>query len=412
MNLSPSTDVLTSSKSALETSNDSVLKLIMALRGLDISAESTFDFVLPEGCKEWPAPHYGPYSPHTERPKPGGFLRLRKREANGLTKVGGKKAAEVQRQKNGGSPRTRVGKGDLNTTTSFPDVRDPSLPSPSQVSIPNHQPRDAAPLTLLSLPRELKDLIYTHLVLHSEPLTPQYRPCWKPTTPGDTSKRRVHHRVIRRLPPETPLALVSRQLRHETLSVFYGANTFVFARAAEPLLSQDFNMLDPAWMRRWMRGCNIPPSISCHGEDDEHGGDRRGAGGATSTYLRTMHLRFDDVPRANTGTTTGTITYSLSRTAGAADTISIRHDRLSTSSRRSCACAEDALAEWNTARSREGRAGFVGLVDVAVGVCRWWEGGLGGAGKGGRRVRLGDGRAQARRGESLRCGVCGAHWGF
>ncbi|KAI7136870.1 hypothetical protein KC324_g16632 [Hortaea werneckii] len=164
MNLSPSIDVFTPSQPALETSNDSVLKLIMALRGLDISAESTFDFVLPEGCKEWLAPHYGPYSPHTERPKPGGSLKLRKREATALAKLG---------------------------------------------------------------------------VQHPEPLIPQYRPCWKPTLPRSTStkRRRSHRRVIRRLPPDPPLALVSRQLRHETLSAFYGTNTFVFERAAEPLLA-------------------------------------------------------------------------------------------------------------------------------------------------------------------------------
>ncbi|KAI7545048.1 hypothetical protein KC316_g14928 [Hortaea werneckii] len=394
MNLSPSIDVFTPSQPALETSNDSVLKLIMALRGLDISAESTFDFVLPEGCKEWLAPHYGPYSPHTERPKPGGSLKLRKREATALAKLGGKKAVKVQRQKQGGFPRTRVGthgKGDLYTTTSASSsVWDPSLPSPPQVPIPTHQSHNAAPLTILSLPRELRDLIYTHLVQHPEPLIPQYRPCWKPTLPGDTTKRRVYHLVIRRLPPNPPLALVSRQLRHETLSAFYGSNTFVFERAAEPLLGQDFNMLDPAWMRRWMRGCSVPSSSSSDGGD---GGDVGGDGGeGRLTYLKTIHLCFNDVRRTtDTGPpTTGKVTFHLSQTAaGSSGALSVQHDLLSAGFSGSCACAEDALVGWISARSREGRAGFVGLGDVALQVCRLRERGLGVEGKGkGGRVRL------------------------
>ncbi|KAI7535849.1 hypothetical protein KC331_g11807, partial [Hortaea werneckii] len=304
MNLSTSTDLLTPSHPVLKNSNDSVLKLIMALRGLDISAESTFDFVLPEGCKEWPAPHYGPYSPHTERPKMGGLLRLRKREATGLAKLGAKKAAKFQRQKKGGLPRTRVGtqkKGDLYTTTSASSsVWDPSFPLPPPGPIPTHKPQDAAPLTFLTLPRELRDIIYTHLVQHPEPLTPQYRPCWKlPESTTTNKRRRSHHRVIRRLPPDPPLALVSRQLRHETLSAFYGTNTFVFERAAEPLLGQDFNMLDPDWMGRWMRGCSVPSSSSSDGEDGEDGGDVEEDGGVGRlTYLKTIHLRFDSLHRA------------------------------------------------------------------------------------------------------------------
>ncbi|KAI7211398.1 hypothetical protein KC365_g14976, partial [Hortaea werneckii] len=308
----------------------------MALRNLDISAESTFDFVLPEGCKEWPAPHYGPYSPHTERPKTGGSLRLRKREATGLVRLGGRKGAKVQRQKQGGFSRTRIGtngKGDLYTTTSTSSgVGDPSLLSAPQVPIPTHQSHNAAPLTILSLPRELRDLIYSHLVQHPEPLTPQYRPCWKPTLPGDTTtkRRRSYHRVIRRLPPHPPLALVSRQLRHETLSAFYGSNTFVFERAAEPLLGQDFNMLDPAWMRQWMRGCSVPSSSSSDGADGGDGKD--GGGGGRLTYLRTLHLRFNDIRRTtDTGPPmTGKVTFHLSQTAGSSGAISVQHDLLST----------------------------------------------------------------------------------
>ncbi|KAI7213589.1 hypothetical protein KC333_g6493 [Hortaea werneckii] len=425
MNLSQSTDLPTPSQLVLENSNDSVLKLIMALRGLDISAESTFDFVLPEGCKEWPAPHYGPYSPHTERPKTGGSLRLRKREATGLVRLGGKKAAKVQRQKQGGFPRMRVGthgKGDLYTTTSTSSgVGDPSLLSAPQIPIPTNQSHNAAPLTILSLPRELRDLIYTHLVQHPEPLIPQYRPCWKPTLPGPTTttttattkRRRSHHRVIRRLPPDPPLAFVSRQLRHETLSAFYGTNTFVFERAAEPLLGQDFNMLDPAWMRRWMRGCSVPPSSSS--SDGEDGGDGGGSGDVGGdggvgrlTYLKTIHLRFNDIRRTTeTGPPmTGTVTYRLSQPAGSCGAISVQHDLLSTGFSGSCACAEDALVDWISARSREGKVGFVGLGHVALQVCRWRGRDLGVDGKGkGGRVRLG---GQARRaGGGERCGVCG-----
>ncbi|KAI7495313.1 hypothetical protein KC367_g7454 [Hortaea werneckii] len=352
-----STDVLTTrTQPTLETDTDSVLKVIMALRGLDISAESTFDFVLPEGCKEWPAPHYGPYSPHTEHPKPGGTLRLRKREATGLAKVGGKKAVKVQRQRQGGLfPMSRMGTSTKGDQRSCITSRETSALSQPQIPIPNPQPLDVAPLTILSLPRELRDLIYSHLVLHPEPLIPQYRPCWKPTLPGDTSKRRIYRRVIRRLPPDPPLALVSRQLRHETLSAFYGANTFVFERAAEPVLSQNFNMLDPGWMGRWTRGCRSIPSFS----------DGREA----FTYLRNVELRFDDV-RGPTDTRLltkmGTVTFSLSRTSGGGQQgVSVRHD-LPAAFPRACACREDAMVEWITARFVGGGNGIGGQRERVV----------------------------------------------
>ncbi|KAI7623282.1 hypothetical protein KC343_g7361 [Hortaea werneckii] len=380
----------------------------MALRGLDISAEFTFDFVLPEGCKEWPAPHYGPYSPHTEHPKPGGSLRLRKREATGLAKVGGKKAAKVQRQKERGFSRTRMGangKGGQPPSSSSFHARESPLPIRSQPHIPDLEPLDAAPLTILSLPRELRDLIYSHLVLHPEPLTPQYRPCWK-LLPGPNQRRRSH-RVIRRSPPESSLALVSRQLRHETLSAFYGAgNTFLFQRSAEFLLRLEFNMLEPEWMGRWMSGCgrSLLPLVGNGG--DEGSGSGGGGGGEGVSFLRNIELRFDDVRGAtDTGSKMGPVTFSLSQTAGGGGNgagIRIRHD-LSTAFPRSCACPEDAMVEWITARSREGGAGSVGLVDVALKVCRWRDRDFGvGEGKV-RRVRLG----QARRGEGTRCERCG-----
>ncbi|KAI7086437.1 hypothetical protein KC356_g5001 [Hortaea werneckii] len=386
-----STDVLTTrTQPTLETDTDSVLKVIMALRGLDISAESTFDFVLPQGCKEWPAPHYGPYSPHTEHPKPGGTLRLRKREATGLAKVGGKKAVKVQRQRRGGLfPMSQKVTSTTGDQRSCITSRESSTLSQPQIPIPNPQSLDVAPLTILSLPRELRDLIYSYLVLHPEPLIPQYRPCWKPTLPGDTTKRRVYHRVIRRLPPDPPLALVSRQLRHETLSAFYGANTFIFEPAAEPVLSENFNMLDSGWMDRWMRGCRRGvPSFS----------DGREA----FTYLRNVELRFDDV-RGPTETSLltrmGTVTFSLS--GGGQQGVSVRHD-LPAAFPRACACREDAMVELIKARSSEGGFGFSGLGDVALHVCRWGKRDFGTEGKS-RRVRLG----QARRGEGARCERCG-----
>ncbi|KAI7450802.1 hypothetical protein KC368_g4407 [Hortaea werneckii] len=347
----------------------------MALRGLDISAESTFDFVLPEGCKEWPAPHYGPYSPHTEHPKPGGLLRLRKREATGLAKLGGKKAAKVQRQKEGGFSGTRMGangKGGQSPSSSTFHARDSPLSTRSQPHTPDPEPLDAAPHHP-PLPRELRDLIYSHLVLHPEPLTPQYRPCWK-LLPGPSNQRRRSHRVIRRSPPQPPLALVSRQLRHETLAAFYGSgNTFLFQRSAEFLLRLEFNMLDPGWMGRWMRACgrSLLPVVSDGG--DEGTGSGGGGGAEGVSFLRNVELRFDDVRgAADTGPKMGTVTFSLSQTVGGGGGgggggagISIRHD-LSAAFPRSCACRADAMVEWITARSREGDAGFGGLGDVAL----------------------------------------------
>lgn len=202
-----------------------MLKTIMALRNLDISQESKFDFVLPERCLEWPGPKYGADSPHTEYAK-------------------GTKESTTKRQQSQ-SPLSKVAKAPKSRLRAMAKH---TAQSPTPWNDHGPTPRRDPPLHLLTLPAELRNTIYDLLVLQSEPIRAQLRP----TIKFDPQIRRSA-RVIRRHPQEPALALVNHQVRHEVLSIFYGANKFIFQKSVEPLLDP-FRITDSDMLTLWNRG--------------------------------------------------------------------------------------------------------------------------------------------------------------
>lgn len=80
--------------------------------------------------------------------------------------------------------------------------------------------------------------------------------------------RRGVMRVVRRYPLEPDVALVNHKLRHEVLTVFYGARRFVFKNSYEPLL-ESFKMTMPTLINMWKDSC------------------------ASSSYLRNVHVSFE-----------------------------------------------------------------------------------------------------------------------
>ena len=89
----------------------------------------------------------------------------------------------------------------------------PTLQIMRSVSPP--APRPTTILTLLGLPPEIRNYIFTLLLVENEPLTANV--CFINMQSGYRSR-----------PGPPPLARVSRQLRHEAISIFYGHNIFSF----------------------------------------------------------------------------------------------------------------------------------------------------------------------------------------
>ncbi|KAK5138424.1 hypothetical protein LTR08_000010 [Meristemomyces frigidus] len=266
-----------------------ILKTIMGLRGLDISAESKFDFTLPRSCKEWPAPHYGPDSPHPQHVKDSRKLQNKRRH--------------------GVSIPSRPAKASKPKIVSVRKAR----PQPSRTHGP--MPKRDLPLHLLNLPGEMRNLIYDLLVLRPSPIYPQFRPVHK----------LGQRKVLRRYPREPKLALVNHQLRHEVLSVFYGANLIVFRRSEGELL-QSFNMTVASWLTAWHCGCTP----------------------AVSAYLRYVELQF------TVYTNDGDFRLSYELIKSAEGHIDVTHNLADTEY---CCCLEDEA-------SAEIRTQMVGLTDL------------------------------------------------
>lgn len=261
-----------------EETNDSLLKTIAALRGLDITAASCFDFTLPPDCIPWPAPHYGPDSLHVQAAKTSRHPRTKRPYATSTP------YKPIKSSKPAGTPIKKA------------------RPQPTRGHLPI--PKREQPLHLLTLPGELRDMIYDLLAVREKPLFAQYRP--------------VHLRgggkVLRRYPPEPEVALVNRQLRHEVLSSFYATNVLIFRRSEEELL-QNLSMTDPNWLTKWYRDCT--PALSNH--------------------LRHIELRLG--ARGSVGPST--LTYKLKKSAEGQ--IDVTHDLAKTGY---CPCLEDeAIAE-------------------------------------------------------------------
>ncbi|KJX97684.1 hypothetical protein TI39_contig472g00002 [Zymoseptoria brevis] len=114
-------------------------------------------------------------------------------------------------------PRRRPQKKNLASSKHVTHSTSPTTPAKKPT------PRDQ-PLSLLTLPPEIRNQIISLLVLSPTNLAASLRliqPCPK--------LRRGTKPLVRRFPLEPNLSLVNHQLHHETLSIFHGSNTFTIA---------------------------------------------------------------------------------------------------------------------------------------------------------------------------------------
>ncbi|EMC93294.1 hypothetical protein BAUCODRAFT_26609 [Baudoinia panamericana UAMH 10762] len=202
--------------------SEGILKTIMGLRGLSISDESVFDFEAPDGCKDWPGTRYGPDSPHLQFAKAAKAIRS-KRQPPTPNAVRPSKARK-------------------------PKTEPPSKPTPEPSRHHLPVPKREAALHLLTLPGELRDAIYDLLAIHDGPLYAQIRGVWKPSANG----KRRHALAYRRFPQEPSASLANRQLRKEVLSVFYGANRFIYQHSTVAGMR---SMISPAAQTIWKFHC-------------------------------------------------------------------------------------------------------------------------------------------------------------
>ncbi|KAK3678267.1 hypothetical protein LTR78_001562 [Recurvomyces mirabilis] len=190
---------------SLPSQEESMLKTIMRLRGLDISQESVFDFEPPEGSRPWPSAHYGPDSPHLQ------FAKATKSSKNKHQTTPAKPARPAKARKPKASKL----------------VLKKAIPAPSKDHGP--LPERAIPLHLFTLPSELRNRIYELISVLEEPISPSIRPIW--VTQG--RRKRLEQRSY---PREPAAAIASKQMRKELLSIFYASNRFTFQQSDHNLL--------------------------------------------------------------------------------------------------------------------------------------------------------------------------------
>jgi hypothetical protein len=104
------------------------------------------------------------------------------------------------------------------------------------------------PHHLLNLPGEIRNQIYRAVCVSSEPIVAQFRPIIKPKR-GRGSRAKLFE-TTKRFPREPALAIVSRQLMREVLSIFYSENTFIFRRSDDERF-KDLIMTHARMMRKW-----------------------------------------------------------------------------------------------------------------------------------------------------------------
>lgn len=173
-----------------------------------------FDFEPAHDHKTWPGPLYDPDAPlpprriagipHLERKKAD--RQLKRRHSAGVRSGSSQKQKQRKGQSCSIPPAARRCK-----TSSWPSRYQTPLPA-----------RDK-PLHLLDLPGEIRNSIYRLLYVSATPLYAQFRCVLQP-------KKRTQE-IIRRLPLEPHLATVCKQLRQESLSLFYAGNKFIFEKS-------------------------------------------------------------------------------------------------------------------------------------------------------------------------------------
>ncbi|SMQ50407.1 unnamed protein product [Zymoseptoria tritici ST99CH_3D7] len=191
-----------------------------------------FDFEPPAPSRKWPGTTSGSKSIHQRDSKLAcGYKAWKARVVSARSPLPPLRRREEKKHGREGNifhalapemckdvvPRRRPQKKNLAKSKHVNHSTSPTTPAKKPT------PRDQ-PLSLLTLPPEIRNQIISLLVLSPTNLTASLRliqPCPK--------LRRGTKPLVRRFPLEPNLSLVNRQLHHETLSIFYGSNTFTIA---------------------------------------------------------------------------------------------------------------------------------------------------------------------------------------
>ncbi|KAF2162011.1 hypothetical protein M409DRAFT_27736 [Zasmidium cellare ATCC 36951] len=285
----------------------------------ELPPQFRFDFAPPTTCRQWPGPRFGSFSLHKPLP------------STGKTKAKSSKCSKQSKkhaQPDDFKQSIRPQKAPKPKKTKKVDVA-PVLISTKTSRHP--------PLELMSLPPELRNAIWSLLAVHDEPIEVQLRPirpCKRP--------KELRGAIIRRFPLEPVVASVSRQVRREVLSIFYGDNRFILQKNACNLYNGR-HMTDPTIMEKWLPRQN------------------------TAKFLTHLDIRFNTVPRTFRSMTT---VYTLRRLPDDSITIKVKVERalgktLSQTSQ-PCLCHEqEIVSAMEDSAQRDGN-----LLDMAVALTR------------------------------------------
>ncbi|CAK4033253.1 Hypothetical predicted protein [Lecanosticta acicola] len=198
--------------------------LIVRFGELGFHQTARFDFRPPRPCKNWPGPSHGDFPLHEA-------ISVRTRTA-AVARTGSKIMARAKH------PRCMKKK----TIRSVPPQSRPSA-----------SPRDPS-LTLLGLPAEIRNAIWSLIVLSDKPIEAHVREI----CPLKKKRNRV---LMRALPREPLVSAVNRQIRKESLSLFYGSNAFVFEKP-DFRGTKGHSMTDVANVKRWAQGRDFASYLS------------------------------------------------------------------------------------------------------------------------------------------------------
>jgi hypothetical protein len=187
-----------------------------------------FEFEPPTSCEKWPGPMYESYSLHKRMPKvKSSFKTYKGRE--GLTNT------TFTTDKKHGRHEDHFSRLPLAPWKSptqvckaykkWNKVKTTSTEATTPMNLAKVMAR-SPPLSLLTLPPEIRNQIWSHLAISPTSVVAQTRhiqPCPK--------LQRGTKVTVRRFPLEPAVARVNHQVQQEVLSIFYGCNTFTFERA-------------------------------------------------------------------------------------------------------------------------------------------------------------------------------------
>ncbi|KAK4629709.1 hypothetical protein CLAFUW4_07668 [Fulvia fulva] len=199
---------------------------------LDDKLPFHFDFEPPTTSRTWPGLKYGLHSLHKRLQKPmkprPSSVRKHSRHDDSRQIIRPKKVPSTKKMKQ---------------QTDLPSV---------MRSVASRNP----PLHLLGLPAEIRNSIWSLLAVRDGPIEAQLRqiqPCRRLS--------KLRGRVIRKFPQKPAVAGVSHQVRREVLSIFYGANQFIFEKNACKLF-EDYSITNPIMMQKWSPPTDIANFMS------------------------------------------------------------------------------------------------------------------------------------------------------